>query len=94
MTVVFVEAVHGLVTINADNSLSYQSICDLVCADIITYRIRDTLGGEAEGTVNVAVIQKPLVKVIKTGGGAVYWLMILNLALLVYRSIVYISYKK
>jgi len=54
LTVTAATAGFGTVTINADNSLSYQGGADYDGADTITYTIDDGNGGTATGTVQVS----------------------------------------
>ena len=77
---------NGIVTINADNTLTYIPNTDFIGIDIINYRIQDKLGSQASGIVNVTVNSATSSVVVKnSGGGTLYWLMIVSLTLLIYR---------
>ncbi|MFT4924767.1 MAG: hypothetical protein ACI8WB_000851 [Phenylobacterium sp.] len=85
ISIVAATAVNGTVSIGADNSLTYQSNDGFSGEDSITYRLRDSLGAEAVGTVTVtvnAVIVTPPtpptptpVEPKRSSGGSLAWML-------------------
>ncbi|QSX41005.1 Ig-like domain-containing protein [Shewanella cyperi] len=75
LTVTAASAMHGIVVINADNSLTYTPTVGYDGTDTVSYSISDGDGGEAQGTVTIAVSAMETVTITnRSSGGALnFW---------------------
>jgi hypothetical protein len=82
LSVIAASADNGSVTITNDQQLTYQANGGFTGVDRITYRIRDALGGESSGFVEVTVsAATTAVKAKTTGGGSMAWLLLVCLTI-------------
>ncbi|QSX30230.1 tandem-95 repeat protein [Shewanella cyperi] len=82
LTVTAASALHGTVVINADNSLTYTPTVGYDGSDTVSYSISDGDGGEAQGTVTIAVSAMETVTITnRSSGGALnFWALGMLLA--------------
>jgi len=99
LSVLSAVAENGIVVINDDQKLAYTANTDFSGTDTIIYIVRDAMGGEALGTVqvNVTAVVTPSTETVKKKGGGTFdirWLFILLLLVKVRHHLFGFSYRR
>jgi len=87
LSVVSASAENGVITINVDNTISYTATNNFDGIDTISYRVQDIFGEQSVGEAKVTVTPAP-VTLKNSGGGSVFMLLFMGLALISYRALV------
>jgi len=87
LSVVSASAENGVITINVDNTISYTATNNFDGIDTISYSVQDIFGEQSVGEAKVTVTPAP-VTLKNSGGGSVFMLLFMSLALISYRALV------